>query len=235
MGRYPGLAVLILFVSLNASAFKSGTINDPINFFSQDAVKKASELVKDLKKTHKKEVVVETIHKIPMTNEATVLDGKTQDPLFSEWAKGKLAKAGDKNIYIAISKNPSFVMASIGSQTRQKGEFTENDRNILIKILADNFQRRNNDRALLDSIQFVKMAIEANLRGTPIMLQQPNVQPKSDPNADVAFLWRWMGFGCAALLGLLLITGLIKGMGKNVKTAAQTLAQATKPPEQTPA
>lgn len=227
--------LLCLFVfNSEAFSYQVGNISDEINFFSKDAIKKAAELNKDLKKTFKKEVVIEALNKIPMTSESAVLDGKSADPVFSEWAKKRMDKVGKKNIYVAISKNPSFVMVSIGAETRQKGEFTENDRNILIKILAENFQRRSNDRALLDTMQFVKMAIDGNLRGTPVMLQAAP-QQKPDPNADVAFLWRWLGFGCAALLGLLLITGLIKGASQKTKGVAETIAQATKPPEQTPA
>lgn len=218
LSRVVQIAVILISSYSIAAPKKSapkqsqGFINDSVGFFSKDTVKRANEMIREMKKVHRKEILIETVHKIPMRNENAVMEGKEIDPLFSDWAKKRLSKTGTKNVYIVISKSPSFIMAAVGSETRSKGEFTESDRNILIKLLAENFQRKEHDKALLDSVGFVRTAIEANLKGTPIVVKAPEAQ--RDPNSDVTFLWRWIGFGCAALLGLLLITGLIRGLGK---------------------
>lgn len=202
-----------LFTSLcmGAAATSIG-VSDKASFFSKEAVKLSNDTIQEIKKNFNREVRIETVQTIPLSpNRTPEMDQGTQpDPVFAAWAKSRLESTGERNIYLVISKNPSYIMAAVGNQARQSNEFTENDRNVLIKILADHFQAKRYDRALLDAVNFVQDAMRANRMGTPI--SGPAAKPAvSSANPDVTFLWRWIGFGCAALLAVLLIVGLVKG------------------------
>jgi hypothetical protein len=198
-------------------------IQDNAKFFSKDAIKMANEEIAQIKKLFKKDILIETVQTVPMTNEAAIESGKDMDPVFSDWAKKRLSKTGTKNIYIVVSRKPSYIMAAVGSETRSKNEFTENDRNALIKVLADNFQQRDYNRGLIEGIRFVRGTINNNLQGRPNNYQQVAPPVAENPAKDVTFLWRWIGFGCAGLLALLLITGLIRGFSQPAATAASGL------------
>ena len=52
------ISLLGLFFLSHAFAIKVGTIEDPINFFSKDAIKRANEISKEIKIKHKKQVII---------------------------------------------------------------------------------------------------------------------------------------------------------------------------------
>ena len=153
------LAAALLAWPLSARAATAG-VHDEAGFFSPDAIAKADELIKDIKRDAQKELVIETFKSAPTDkrDEPNSADPKVKDRFFDDWAVRQAQDEQVNGIYVLICKEPPYIKPAVGNQTRR--EFSDEDRNRLGEILVDRFKKKEYDDGLLEAVRFVRSSLK---------------------------------------------------------------------------
>lgn len=159
------LAVLAVLAGWLAAAGPAGAVSpevkDQANFFSADAVKRANEVIKEIRQRHKKDLLVETHLKPPEGREPGA-DAKARERFFTDWAVDRARTAGVDGVYVLICKEPSYLRIAVGNETRKKA-FTDADRDRLGRLLLERFKKREFDEGLLEAVRSVQATLHANV------------------------------------------------------------------------
>jgi uncharacterized membrane protein YgcG len=149
-------------------------VKDDGGFFTADAVRKANDEIQEIKRQHKKDLVIETFKAVPAAKlkqfEDTPKSG--QDKFFAEWAQERYRTAGVDGVYLLICRNPSKLRVAIGEPILKKA-FTATDRDKLVELVIARLKDKENDKALLDAVAFVHGRLNANLGVPPVALPAP--------------------------------------------------------------
>jgi uncharacterized membrane protein YgcG len=124
-------------------------VNDKAQFFSADAVKKANDAIRAIKRDFGKDFVVETF------------SSKPPDKSYPAWATERLKANQVDGVYLLIAR-PGHLEIAEGEKTSQ-GAFPKADRDELTKLLLERFKKKQFDEGLQDGVQFVRDRFEKNI------------------------------------------------------------------------
>lgn len=225
-------AVLLGWIGIAAAALVA-EVRDEGGFFSADATQKANEVIKEIHKDFKKDLLIETIKTVPAekTDEFKKLDKAGQSKFFKSWARERARQAEVNGVYILVIKDPGHLEVEVGNET-QKKDFTIANRDELADKLLAKFKDANKvkdeadkkkiyDEALLEAVRYVRSTMKTNIGTTkgsgPV--HQPNREPvyvpPSRPAPATASPWV-SGIGGLLCIGLIilavgwLVIGLIR-------------------------
>ena len=138
-------------------------VKDYGGFFSAAAVEKANGLIKEVNQQLKKNLVVETIAKLPgdQSPQVKAMTAKARDDYFDELLKQRTRKLPGDALHILICKDPPHVQVGVGPETQQKA-FTDKDRLALRDLLVARLKEKRNDQALTDGLALVHDTVAKN-------------------------------------------------------------------------
>ena len=141
-----GLAVILCGLLLFPNAMwgqkgKPREIQDEAKLFGGKAIEDANSIIAKIKEKHQKDLWIETVEKGPEKAAA------------AKWAEKRASTAGIDGVYIVITTEPRHFEIVIGKKTREKGYFTDANRDEVKKILSKNL-KDNRDEALVKIAQY---------------------------------------------------------------------------------
>jgi uncharacterized membrane protein YgcG len=153
------LAIVLLAFARPAFAL-SPEVRDGAGFFKPDTVEKADELIKNIKKKHKKDLLIETFSHVPAGDEkeASSSDPQEKNHFFTEWALRRARESQVNGIYVLICREPPYIKVAVGNETRKV--FTDDERNDLGSILVNRFKKKEYDDGLLEGVRYVDSALK---------------------------------------------------------------------------
>src|SRR5262245_20244535 len=158
----------VLLAALFAAGIAVGRAaeaKDDAGFFSADAVKKANEALQAIQRAYQKNVVIETVDKVP-ADKREAYDAlpkgasAARNKFFDRWAGERLA-ATKADIYILIVKQAGRVEIAMNEETGKKA-FTNADRKLLTERLVKRFKEKEYDTALREATTFIDRRLDAN-------------------------------------------------------------------------
>lgn len=161
-------------------------VRDEGGFFSAAAVRQANEVLREIQKKHKIDLLVETFRTPPAARQKEIRDAKgksqTLGKLFQDWATDRTRTTGVEGIYLLLCKDPAFLVVEVHQETRRKA-FTAADRDELRgKVMVPKLNKNDNDQALLDGVRFVRDRLDKNLAAaTPPVPTAPRTTPTALP------------------------------------------------------
>ena len=130
--HYALLGVLVgwLVGAAPASAAVAPKVDDQGKFFSAEAVEKANQKIREIYREFNKDLLIETVPKIPSDLEAKYKEqGKSK--FFVDWADKRAKDASVNGIYVLLCREPPHLQVEVGTKTRQRA-FTLQDRDRLV-------------------------------------------------------------------------------------------------------
>src|SRR5262249_52367418 len=100
-------------------------VKDDAGLFSAEAVKKANEIIADVSRRFKKDVVVETVKEVPEDKQSQ-LKSLGSDKFFARWAEERFAALRTDGVYVLISTKPTWLEVVVGKETMQR-DFRRSD------------------------------------------------------------------------------------------------------------
>jgi uncharacterized protein len=155
---------IVLTTSLAASA--APQVKDDAGFFSESAIRKANEGIREIERRFHKDLLIETFLTPPddEANKVRQMDKAERERFFNEWALRRARDEGVNGIYVLICKAPAHLEVEVGNKTRQQA-FTMANRDHLRDLLAERFRAKEYDRGLLEAVDYVRDSIEKNESG----------------------------------------------------------------------
>src|SRR5262245_108187 len=219
-------AVLLGFLGLTtapAAMVLVAEVRDDAGFFSANAISKANDIIKDIHRDFKKDLLIETFKTVPegKLDEVKKMDKTDRNKFFANWARERAKSAEVNGVYIQICKDPGHLEVEVGNVTSQKA-FTMANRDELASRMLRKFReaadakeedakKKIHDQALIDGAQFVYSTMKANL-GTKGVgpVASPEREPvTSAPRLKVPAAQSGWTSGIGGILCMLLIVGLI--------------------------
>lgn len=157
----PAVAAGWLMAAAPATAALVAEVRDDGNFFKPDAVRKANEIIKQIKDRHGKDLVIETYKEIPQDRKGDYRD-ESKAKFFDEWAQSRARSLEVNGVYVLICKDPSYLEVEVGNETRKKAFTTEN-RNHLRDLLLKRFKAKEYDQGLIEGATYVRDTLDQNL------------------------------------------------------------------------
>ncbi len=199
---------LIVLVSLFLIHPFSATaeIVDNAGFFDRATRARAQEEIRSLQKTYKSGIDIFTYKTVP----GLKLSG---DPRMAEaeltgWLETRAGKVNGHNMLVLAIQNPPYLMVSLGTVLRGRSVFSPNDRNSMVRLLADRFRTEEMNKGLLELVSFVRSTFSNRIEGTNIptfteritqqMMAQQQQQQK---NAGPSSLLNWVGLVLVLVFG----------------------------------
>jgi uncharacterized protein len=212
------LLPLLLAGWLGGAATASATVRDDGKFFKPETVATVNKEINEIRERYKKDLVIETyksykdIDGPEKSRESVNLqDREERNKAFSKWAVERAEKLKVNGIYILICREPSHFQIEVGNKTLSK-EFTLADRHKLEQILQTNFKEKKFDEGLQEAVDFVHTAIRRNV-ANPEHESRQKAQPSHPAGGGGGGgfnVMHWLLIGGAVLLGIWLISGLIR-------------------------
>src|ERR1700676_3392812 len=82
-------------------------VKDQAGFFKPDTIKQANQIIRDIEREHRVDLLIETFPKPPAGREAEASKDKAR--FFSQWAIERARESGINGIYVLICKRPSYI------------------------------------------------------------------------------------------------------------------------------
>jgi uncharacterized membrane protein YgcG len=207
------VALLALLGSAGRVHALTAEVRDEAGFFKPQTVAQANEVIKEIKQRYKKDLLVDTVRHVPegKRREATSPDTDVKARFFADWAIGRAREEGVNGIYVLITREPGHVEVVVGNHTRTV--FPDEDRRHLEHILLAHFREKEYDEGLLEAVRYVRSALANEPRSggaaTPAGAEHPGLR-----GADGAgwSLWHWLGLGLVVLLGVWLLSAVIRAL-----------------------
>jgi uncharacterized protein len=220
-------AILIGFLGLTtapAAMILVAEVRDDAGFFSANAIGKANDIIKDVHRDFKKDLLIETVKTVPegKLEEVKKMDKAERTKFFANWARERAKAAEVNGVYVQICKDPGHLEVEVGNVTSQKA-FTMANRDELASRMLRRFKeaadakdedakKKLHDQALVEGAQFVFSTMKANL-GTKGV--GPVASPEREPvtslprrSMPTAQSGGWTA-SIGGILCMLLIVGLI--------------------------
>jgi hypothetical protein len=148
-------------------------VRDDAHLFTEEGVKKAGDLIREIETIYKLDVVVDTVA-APPTDQQKLFKNKNTAQVaafFQTWARERAADAKINGIYVLICKDPVFVEATTWPEDAHAARFTPADqkqvRALLLKLNKDPKKAADNDRLLLEALRDTRKALLDNLSPPP--------------------------------------------------------------------
>jgi hypothetical protein len=152
----PLIVAIVVTWTFSAPARAAGAygVQDDAHFFSPDAVSKAGDLINEIRVGDNRDVLVITYPAIP-ENLQDSYKSKGKDAFFKDWADQIGTQHRVAGIVILLTKEPAHLEIVVGTQTAHSS-FTPADRKELTTKMLEPLKEKENDKALLDGLQFIK-------------------------------------------------------------------------------
>lgn len=138
------------------AAAVASEIKDGGKFFSDDAVKKTNEQIREIARKYDKDLLVETFATVPEDKVEKVkeMSRAEKDKFFDEWAKQRAEKAVVNGVYILVTKEPAHVHVEISGKagTALPSAFRER----LVERLLEDFRGKKFDEGLQGAVKLVQ-------------------------------------------------------------------------------
>jgi uncharacterized protein len=197
---------------------------DDANLFSPEAKNQASREIDDIKRLHKKDLL---IHTVPNTEKSPV--GKLPDDkskyrkYFDSWAEHEFKNAGVSGILVLISKDPKILADPVVGNETRKRLFTGRNGEVLGDTIRAKLKAGDPDGALREAVTYVRNTLQENApQAGQKRRQNPqagvgrgDVGVRGQPNEGNPIVG-WICMGIGVLLVIWLIFGIIRafsGMG----------------------
>ena len=167
-------------------------IQDDAGFFSESAKADASFNIRELQKTLKKDVCVETFKEIPADVKQGVnpQNKAALNRMFDQWAVKRARLQSVNGVYLMLVKEPSHLQVVVGNDT-QKQAFTLADRDMLVGMMLAKLRTKDYDAALREGMSFVAstMKIHATSRPRDAAAPAPVTSYRNDPQPKSSGGW----------------------------------------------
>jgi hypothetical protein len=160
--RYP-LIILVPLLLLAGAPFALAEVRDNAGFFSKDAVRQANFDLKEIKRQHGKDLLIETYPSIP-SNLQPQFNKLGEDAFYEQWARQSAQQAKTDGVAVLITKEPSHLQVVVGDKTREKA-FALADRDTLRDELLASFRQKQYDQGLQTAVRTFRDRLNANLGG----------------------------------------------------------------------
>ena len=155
-------------------------------FFSEEAVSEADDVIRGIRQSFDRDVMVETYAAVPdERKDELARDGR--DKFYEDWLNRRARERGVRGVFILMTREPGRVQVGVDAATRRR-IFTVADRETLRDILVSAFRARQFDRGLLDGLRFVGRRMGENT----VADRSPTVPVLSVPSLAAAFVF-WPG------------------------------------------
>lgn len=154
-------------------------VYDNAKLFSDNAIHQGDDILSRIQKDYDKDVVVETFPAIPesMRDQFTRQDRRA---FFESWLRSRARHYGVNGVFILICRDPGRLELEPGFKTRQE-VFTLADRDDAVKLIADDFRKKEFDRGLIEGLELIDQRIGRNLGNGPESQTQPTTAPTTRP------------------------------------------------------
>ena len=176
-------------------------IRDDGKYFTDNAKRKASEIIADIHKRWGKDVIIETFERKP-AGEANMGD----------WAKRRARDRNANGVYILACKEGKGLQVDAGAETRKK-TFTYADTEKLHDLLVADFKKDRFDEGLISGVEFVRDAMKKNLESGAVTPPSSGNIQRGGPTMNHGGGFPWLSLLCPALviIGVVwLVYGLIR-------------------------
>ncbi|HZT83002.1 MAG TPA: hypothetical protein VFA26_22420, partial [Gemmataceae bacterium] len=207
----PALVAGGLFLGGAARAATNPEVIDNAGFFSSDAVKKANEQIREIKKKYHKDLLIETMDKLPAERQKELDRARADGESGRFWAglsRQRAERAEVDGVYILICKSPGHVEVTLREPSRRQHAFTSDDRNRLAKILLSEFRddkkrpaKERHDEGLKLAVNFVQERLaegKGNVGAVPPAGEE-------DGGAAQPRKFNWAGLICTGLVVLAVV------------------------------
>lgn len=145
-------------------------VEDEAGMFKPDIVKQVIVRLQDLAKQYKHDVIFETIKSVPadQVDKLKTIEDKLQ--YFQNWSAERVKARKLNGIYIIICNKPPFHYIDIGRKTIDV--FPLSHIQNLNAIMLEGFKARDNDKAMLDAMDYIEKALSVKL-GKPTYSTKP--------------------------------------------------------------
>ncbi|MBL9128120.1 MAG: TPM domain-containing protein, partial [Verrucomicrobiales bacterium] len=237
VSRLVALLTLAVSLALGQAPSRAGTsgVRDGAGFFSETAERRAETAIADLKQTAKKDLLVETLARIPseLTQGLPAGDKAAMNRFFEKWSVEKAREHKVDGIYVLITKDPSHLQVAVGNETERKA-FTQADRKALVDTMLGHLRAKRPDDALLEGVSFVGKTVGANLGSarpkasassttgsTPSAAQASSATParESGSGGSVVSWGVFLIFAAVLVVGFMIVVRILRaifgGRGRN--------------------
>jgi uncharacterized membrane protein YgcG len=156
------VALAVFASTLLAAAPRAATpqVADGAMLFSEEAVSEANDIIRLIRQSYGRDVMVETYPEVPADlKDELQRDGKEQ--FYADWLERRAAQLGVRGVFILITRQPGRVQVGVDRATRRR-TFTIQDREALRETLVTAFRARQFDDGLLDGLRLVRRRMEQN-------------------------------------------------------------------------
>jgi uncharacterized membrane protein YgcG len=209
---------ILLFVSMlafvttwvaPAPVQAAGGVQDNAKLFTSATVSSANDLIRQIRTSDHRDVLVVTFPSIPDDRQAE-LTSKGKQRFYAEWAEDLGKEKGISGVVILIVKNPGHLEIAVGNKTRQ-GIFTIEDRDELDHRMLARLKEHKYDDAVLEGLQFIKTTMDRHpAKGA---VAPPTNTPYTPPTSTPPVVHQSTGSGVGGLIclgvGILVVVVLI--------------------------
>src|SRR5437868_2470306 len=137
-------ALLVVWLGSAGSAPAAAPeVKDGAGYFKPETVKQANDMIRDIEKRYRKDLLIETFAHAPagMEEKAKAADHRQ---FFHNWARKRASDSAINGIYILICKEPPYIQPEIGTETLKR-DFTKANRDHLVSHLLQRFKDKKYD------------------------------------------------------------------------------------------
>ncbi len=99
---------------------------------------------------------------------------------FEDWLRSRAKHYGVNGVFILICRDPGRLELEPGMKTRQEA-FTLTDRDDAVKLIADNFRKKEFDKGLIDGLELINQRMSRNLGEAATKPAGPSTTPTTRP------------------------------------------------------
>src|SRR5262249_40995455 len=148
--------VSLLLTLIGGASAVAPKVKDDAKLFTEEAVKKANEQIREIARKYKRDFLVETFASVPADQVEKVkkMDKKERAEVFRKWAVERAEHRVVNGVYVLICKDPTYLYVEITPDARSV--FNVQARDKLRELLVDELAGKRFDEALLGSVKFVQ-------------------------------------------------------------------------------
>jgi uncharacterized membrane protein YgcG len=214
-----------LLAAAPALAALTAEVRDTGGMFKPETIKEANAIIRAIKHDHGQDLLVESYPGIPADKKAEyekVKDNKEKRKhFFAEWARARFRAAEVNGVYILITKDPGYLQIEVGNVTAERA-FTMDNRDHLEALMLKDFKAKDYDKGLLDGVEYVRKAMDENLKTKKAAHPAPAAPPPTGfpgpttpARPSLLSHGGWLGLLCIGLVviaGIWVLFAIIRGL-----------------------
>ncbi|NBT62889.1 MAG: TPM domain-containing protein, partial [Planctomycetia bacterium] len=217
-----GAVALCLVINSDLKA-EYREVKDPAGFFSENAKSEANRRILDIEKRFKHDLVIETFLSIPddVKKGVDLKDKPAANRMYDQWARKQASSLRVNGVYILLTKEPGHLQIEVGNET-QKKTFSLLDRDNLNSLMRTKLNEKQNDKALIEAVNFVYTAMESHPDNRRPGVVAPAVNNQNKPvaaaprpqenNAEGSPIGGWICMGLLVLGGVWLVIAIFRAL-----------------------